>query len=240
MRTITCTPVGLGPGLAHTPAKVGLGGLLLLGLDLYAPGDWVNNSHSTPIFTGSDIWLPACQPACLPACLPASSSKFLGGNFSACFIVLTFLPHSHFYFHMRCHLCTASSFTQPPLLGAHTTICLYLQMLLPHFILLNQIYCAELIKSVQTVIICQLLHIVGHLPTSEFIRHNCRHYKHEVKDLFKTCANITYLKLHEDMDRMFCHASSSPGKHFLLLSSETIMGSFCIYVISVSVLSIPS
>jgi hypothetical protein len=64
MRTITCTPVGLGPGLAHTPAKVGLGGLLLLGLDLYAPGDRVENSHSSPIFTGSDVWLPACLPAC--------------------------------------------------------------------------------------------------------------------------------------------------------------------------------
>jgi len=60
MRTITFTPVGLGPGLAHTPVKVGLGGLLLLGLDLYAPGDWVENSHSSPIFTGSDVWLPAC------------------------------------------------------------------------------------------------------------------------------------------------------------------------------------
>ena len=115
MRTITCTPVGLGPGLAHTPVKVGLGGLLPLGLDLYAPGDRVKNAHSSPIFTGSDVWLPAC--------LPASSSKFLGGAFSACFIILTFLPHFHFCFHMHCHLCTASSFTQPLLVGTHTTMC---------------------------------------------------------------------------------------------------------------------
>lgn len=199
MRTITCTPVGLGPGLAHTPVKVGLGGLLLLGLYLYAPGDRVVNSHSSPILTGSDVWLPAC--------LPASSSKFLGGTFSACFIILTFLPHSHFCFHMHCHLCTASSFTQPPLVGAHTTICWYLQMLLPHFILLQQIYSAELISSVQTVIICQL-HILGHLLTSEFTGRNCRHYIYKVKALFKTCANITYLKMHKHMDRMFamlCH-----------------------------------
>jgi len=68
MRTITCTPVGLGPGLAHTPVKVGLGGLLLLGLDLYAPGERVENSHSSPIFTGSDVWLPACFPFHISGC----------------------------------------------------------------------------------------------------------------------------------------------------------------------------
>lgn len=57
MRIVTCTPVGLGPGIAHTLAKVGLGGLLLQGVELYAPGDWVENSHSSPIFTGSDACL---------------------------------------------------------------------------------------------------------------------------------------------------------------------------------------
>lgn len=57
MRIVTCTPARLGPGIAHTLAKVGLGGLLLQGVDLYAPGDWVENSHSSPIFTGSDACL---------------------------------------------------------------------------------------------------------------------------------------------------------------------------------------
>lgn len=57
MRTVTCTPVRLGPGLAHTLAKVGAGGLLLQGLGLYAPGDWVEDSHSSLIFIGSDTCL---------------------------------------------------------------------------------------------------------------------------------------------------------------------------------------
>lgn len=173
---------------------------------------------------------------CLPACF---LFQILGGTFSACFIILTFLPHFHFCFHMHCHLCTASSFTQPLLVGTHTTVCWYLQMPLPHFILLKQIYSAELISSVRTVIVWQFLHILGHLLTSEFTGRNCHHDIYEVKALFKTCANITYLKMHKHMDRMFamlCHHQRNIF-FFFLLKPSCVHSAF---VTSLLVLSTPS
>lgn len=72
--------------------------------------------------------------------------------------------------------------------GCASTICLYLQILLPYFILQNQIY------YVQTVTICQLL-LLGHLLTSKFAWHTCHHYIHETEEFFKTCANITCQKV---------------------------------------------